>query len=133
MVALLDTDTHLKRKQKVVATTDLPGVPEGTKGKVLLVNGFDWIRYRVLFDNGVDIGTLDRKYVATADEYTDLIEKRANGFFDRVQSSDTAGDGAAEEAADDGGEGAVVNGVSIPARLLAMSASRREVLGKPKT
>ncbi len=132
MVALLDTDVPLKRKQKVVATTDLRGVPEGTKGKVLLVNGFEWIRYRVLFDNGVDIGTLDRKYVGTADEYADLVDKRASGYFDEAEASD-AGDGDGDEAvAEDAGDGAVVNGVSVPARLLAMSAKRREILGKPK-
>lgn len=132
MVALLDTDTPLKRKQKVVATTDLRGVPEGMHGKVLLVNGFDWIRYRVLFDNGVDIGTLDRKYLATDDEYADLVEKRASGFFDRVEADSDDGGGDGDAAVEDAGEGAVVNGVSIPARLLAMSAKRREVLGKPK-
>ncbi|HUW03489.1 MAG TPA: hypothetical protein VMW08_14120 [Acidimicrobiales bacterium] len=133
MVALLDTDTPLKRKQKVVATTDLRGVPEGMRGKVLLVNGFDWIRYRVLFDNGVDIGTLDRKYVATDAEYADLVEKRASGFFDRVEADGEADGDGDEAATEDAGDGAVVNGVSIPARLLAMSAKRREVLGKPKS
>ena len=132
MVALLDTDVQLKRKQKVVATTDLRGVPEGMPGKVLLVNGFDWIRYRVLFDNGVDIGTLDRKFVATDAEYADLIEKRASGFFDQVETVGEADGDGAEAAVEDASESAVVNGVSIPARLLAMSAKRREVLGKPK-
>lgn len=131
MVALLDTDAPLKRKQKVVATTDLPGVPEGTEGKVLLVNGFEWIRYRVLFGNGVDIGTLDRKYVATPDEYRDLLERRARGDFE-VDETDETDEAAGDEAAEDAGEGVVVNGVTVPARLLAMSKNRREVLGVPK-
>lgn len=132
MVALLDTDVPLKRKQKVVATTDLRAVPEGTKGKVLLVNGFEWIRYRVLFDNGEDIGSLDRKYVGTDDEYADLVEKRASGFFDRVETSDADDGDETEAPVEDVGEGATVNGVAIPARLLAMSVARREFLGKPK-
>ena len=49
----------LKRKQKVVATIDLPGVPEGTEGKILVSNGIEWFRYWVDFDNGAKLG---RKY-----------------------------------------------------------------------
>jgi hypothetical protein len=51
----------LRRHQKVRAAFDLPGVPKGTKGKVTLVNGFGpWIRYRVIFENGADVGNLLR-------------------------------------------------------------------------
>lgn len=132
MVALLSTDVPLKRKQKVVATTDLPGVPEGTHGKVLLVNGFEWVRYRVLFDNGIDLGTLDRKYVGTPDEYEDLVRRRASGEFDVVETDEADdADGGGDEAAG-AGEGKMVNGVMVPARLLEMSKRRREVLGVPK-
>ncbi|MDZ7678771.1 MAG: hypothetical protein U5K29_09475 [Acidimicrobiales bacterium] len=52
----------LRRRQKVRAAFDLPGVPAGTPGKVALVNGFGpWIRYRVIFDNGVDRGNVLRE------------------------------------------------------------------------
>lgn len=54
---------------KVVAAEDLPGVPAGTPGKVTLKNGFRWIRYRVLFENGADIGSLDRAQLALPDEW----------------------------------------------------------------
>jgi hypothetical protein len=43
---------------KVVATRDLPGVAAGTGGKVMLANGFNWMRYRVLFANGVELADL---------------------------------------------------------------------------
>ena len=36
--------------QKVVAAHDLPGIPAGAPGKILLINGLSWVRYRVLFD-----------------------------------------------------------------------------------
>ena len=36
--------------QKVVAAHDLPAVPAGTPGKILLINGLSWVRYRVLFE-----------------------------------------------------------------------------------
>ena len=54
---------------KVVAAEDLPGVPAGTPGKVTLKNGFRWIRYRVIFENGADIGSLDRAQLALPEEW----------------------------------------------------------------
>lgn len=54
---------------------DLPGVPAGTPGKVLLINGFAWIRYRVAFDNGMEIGSLDRSQLATRDEWAERQRK----------------------------------------------------------
>ncbi|MFA5566398.1 MAG: hypothetical protein WC184_10530 [Acidimicrobiia bacterium] len=59
-----EANDELKRHQKVVATTDLIGVPAGTKGKVLLVNGIGpWIRYRVLFENNVERGNVLRSEI----------------------------------------------------------------------
>ena len=39
------------------------GVPSGSAGKVILANGFNWQRYRVSFDNGVEIGDLDARQI----------------------------------------------------------------------
>ena len=50
----------------VTAAVDLRDVPEGTPGKVILKNGFSWIRYWVRFDNGVSLGSLDRAVLVTA-------------------------------------------------------------------
>ena len=41
-------------------TGDLPGLPAGTLGKVMMVTGFTWVRFNVLFTNGVNIGQIDR-------------------------------------------------------------------------
>jgi hypothetical protein len=60
---------ELRRHEQVVAAADMPGVPAGTKGKVTLVNGFAWIRYRVYFENGADIGSLDRAQLVPEDEW----------------------------------------------------------------
>ena len=54
----------LKMGDKVTAKVDLPGVPEGTPGKVILANGFNWLRYRVLFDNGGELADLDQRNIA---------------------------------------------------------------------
>jgi hypothetical protein len=55
---------ELKVGGKVTAATDLPGVPAGTQGKVMLVNGFQRLRYWVHFVNGVDLGQLDGEQIA---------------------------------------------------------------------
>jgi hypothetical protein len=60
---------QLRRSEKVVAAVDLVGVPAGTPGRVILVDGFRWVRYRVLFDNGLDVGSLDRSQLATRAEW----------------------------------------------------------------
>ena len=54
---------------KVVAAVDLPGVPAGTRGKVMLRNGFSWVRYRVYFDNGVEVPWLEGDQLASPKEY----------------------------------------------------------------
>lgn len=51
----------LRIGDRVRASVDLPGVASGTKGKVILANGFNWQRYRVLFENGVELGDLDHR------------------------------------------------------------------------
>lgn len=55
---------NLRLGDRVVATVDLDGVPVGTDGKVILANGFNWQRYRVLFSNGAEIGDLDSRQIA---------------------------------------------------------------------
>lgn len=56
----------LERGQRCVTTVDLLGVPAGTSGTVLLANGFAWLRYRVRFDNGVELGSLDGRHLEPA-------------------------------------------------------------------
>lgn len=60
------TKLMLSLHDKVTATTDLPGVPSGTKGKVILANGMNWRRYRVLFENGQELSHLDQRHIAKA-------------------------------------------------------------------
>ncbi len=53
----------LRMNDRVRAILDLPGVTEGTEGKVILANGFNWQRYRVRFDNGAELGDLDQRHI----------------------------------------------------------------------
>lgn len=58
------TQLELRIGDRVRAIADLPaGVPAGTEGRVLLANGFNWLRYRVLFVNGVELGDLDARTI----------------------------------------------------------------------
>ena len=47
----------------VRSTVELTGVPVGSEGKVILANGFNWLRYRVRFSNGVEVGDLDQRNI----------------------------------------------------------------------
>lgn len=62
---------------RVTATVELDGVPEGTEGKVMLANGFNWQRYRVLFDNGVELGDLDHRNIAAIGRAAKRLAKAA--------------------------------------------------------
>ena len=48
---------------RVRTTAEVKGVPAGTEGVVILANGFNWLRFRVLFDNGVEVGDLDHRTI----------------------------------------------------------------------
>jgi len=53
----------LRIGDRVESIAELPGVPMGTAGRVLLANGFNWQRYRVPFANGVEAGDLDQRTI----------------------------------------------------------------------
>lgn len=56
-----DGQLDLRGGDRVRTTVDVHGAPVGSEGRVLLANGFQWQRYRVLFDNGAEIGDLDHR------------------------------------------------------------------------
>jgi hypothetical protein len=41
----------LRMNDRVRTIAEVHGVPLGTEGKVILANGFNWQRYRILLDN----------------------------------------------------------------------------------
>jgi hypothetical protein len=107
----------LDRHQKVRAWIDLPGVPVGTPGKVLQVAGLSWVRYRVLFDNGVDHGQLDGRHIVARDDFVPVDE--------RVEIEEIAAvEGATEDAAAAGDAGAD-NEFGVPAHLLERAKAAR--------
>lgn len=118
-------DTHFRKGEKVVATVDLPGVPEGTKGTVKLVNGMSWTRYWIFFDNGVDLGSIDHNVLVRAKHWEDFQLHRAN-----AGSVAAAGATAAAAASSDGEAAAPAAGGSrIPEHLLERTKNRKKALG----
>jgi len=68
---------NLSIGDRVEASVDLDGAPQGTQGKVILSNGFNWLRYRVLFDNGVELGDLDHRHLTPLGKAAKRIAKQA--------------------------------------------------------
>lgn len=58
-----DDAQEFHKGDRVRAIRDLPGIPAGTEGTVMLPTGINWVRYRVRFDNGVERGMLDTRHV----------------------------------------------------------------------
>jgi hypothetical protein len=120
--------TEFRRNEKVKALDDLPGVPQGTEGQVLLVAGFTWTRYRVAFENGYDLGSIDGAHLARPGQYEAALEERTKAAEQEAEAaeSEASADGGGGEAS--GGD-KVVNGVTVPAHLLERSKRARERLG----
>jgi hypothetical protein len=117
---------ELRRKEQVVATVDLRGVPQGTAGVVTMVSGFTWVRYWVRFENGVAMGSISRAKLARPEEWARTLageeEPGAAGAGDQG-----AGDGAADagEAGDGEADVTTSNGTVVPAKLIERAQRAR--------
>ena len=67
----------LRMNDRVRTIVELHGVPVGTEGKVILANGFNWQRYRVLFDNGAEVGDLDHRHLEAVGRAAKRLAKAA--------------------------------------------------------
>jgi hypothetical protein len=126
MPKTIDRTLQIKRFRKVVATVDLPGVPEGTIGKVRVANGFTWYRYWVDFDNGVRMGQVSHEHLCHEDDWGRFqldraeAERRALEALEAPEASGE-GDGPVEVAAG--------NRFGVPEHLLQRSSDARTRLG----
>ena len=123
------TEDAFRRKDRVVAANAMPGIPEGTRGRVTMVAGFDWVRYWVRFENGVVRGSLNRKNLARESDWAEIQARRERGEGDDGPGGGD-GDGGSDDAPAAGSsEGYMRNGILVPQLLLDRSKKRREVLG----
>ena len=116
----------LTKQQEVVAATDLKGVPEGTSGKVMLSNGLDWVRYWVKFENGVEMGSLHRNKLVSAEDWDLYLEEREDDALPLEETTDSADE---ESSTTGSGGGVEVNGVLVPQLLLDRSQAALERFG----
>jgi hypothetical protein len=70
-----DDQIELRMGDRVIAIVDLADVPAATPGKVILANGFNWHRYRVLFANGIELGDLDSRHIEATGRAAKRIAK----------------------------------------------------------
>jgi hypothetical protein len=117
--------TEFRRNERVKLLDDLPGVPAGTEGRVELVAGFTWTRYRVAFDNGSDVGSIDGSHLSRPNQFEAALARRDE--VEEETSTEADGDDG-EAAAASAGEDKVVNGVTVPGHLLERSRRARERL-----
>lgn len=120
--------SEFRRNEKVKALDDLPGVPRGSEGRVLLVDGFTWTRYRVAFANGRDIGSIDGGQLCRPKEYEAALAEREKAAAVVAEGASANGEDAEATPAPTG-EGAVVGSASVPAHLLERSRRARGRLG----
>ena len=114
----------LRKGSKVVAAIDLRDVPAGTAGRIMLVDGFSWIRYWVRFDNGVQLGTIPRAKLATPGQWKRHLAGDDVLGAAAVTVGPDAAAGADAEAADGGGK-TTPSGTFVPEKLLDRSAAAR--------
>jgi len=128
----------LKRGERVRLVSELPGVPQGTEGKVAMANGFTWNRYWVRLVDGRVVGHIDHDDLVRTKDYERYLVARDREAEEAELAALAAAEAAAagpqdvpaDEAGADGGSGeAVVNGVAVPAYLLQRSADARTRLG----
>ena len=125
--------TPFKKNDTVLATVDLPGVPAGTEGKIKVINGFDWVRYWVFFDNGVDLGQLDGDEIVRPyhwDDWRDAKEAEAEAAARAAEAAANAAAGGGEAAAGaadagDANDPLAALRAMVPAHLLERSAAAR--------
>ena len=125
----------LDRRERVVLAEDLAGVAEGTSGEVMLHTGMRWLRYWVRFDSGAERGSIHREKLVREADWENFLVDRASAEA-AAEANELAGEPSSDSeelpAADGGGDAGgdvVVNGATLPAHLLARSASARERLG----
>ncbi|WP_419916007.1 hypothetical protein [Candidatus Poriferisodalis sp.] len=77
--------SEYRRGTRVVVNEDLPGVPEGTPGKCGRGLGFAIKRYRVRFDNDVEIISVAHNKLVPEDEWPQFLARRAREEIEAAQ------------------------------------------------
>lgn len=121
-----------RKGDKVIATTDIGPIPEGTAGVVKMSAGLTWPRYWVAWDGDFDkwTGSVSEDLLVRTGEWDDFKrrreEERNRPPEPKTVDADAAsgaGAGAAEGASDAGASGNAAS--KVPAHLLERSKAAR--------
>lgn len=124
-------DTPFRRGEKVLTTRDVAGRPDGTRGKVKLVNGLQagWMRYWVRFDDGEIIGQVDHDDLVRPAQLQDWKDREV-AQAEAAAKAEAGNEAAAAEPAEGGGGGGDGVASKIPAAILERSkAAKARLLG----
>ena len=120
---------RIKKGSRVTVTEDVRHVPEGTAGTVKMVNGLDWIRAWVAFDNGVWMGSVSLDKLVPEDDWEDFKVRRveeAAMVEQRKEEAAAAAEVAASAPATGSAEAPASAAASkVPAHLLERSRAAR--------
>lgn len=117
--------TTLKKGSRIVVTEALPGVPEGTPGKVGRSVGMHLTRYRVAFDNGTSFNSVAHTKLVPEDDWETFQEERAAAAA-KAAAGETAAAEAPAAGSGDGDGGGAAPADDRLAKLLARSKAARE-------
>lgn len=124
MAKRVDLSQRIKAGAKVLATTDLPGVPKGTRGKVAMSNGITWKRYWVRFENGELLSHVDHDNI--------VIERAWDRYFkakEAAEAAAAAGVSAGGSTEGAGASGGGDNAFGVPQYLLDRTKAALEKHG----
>jgi len=116
-----DPDT-LRVGDRVVAVQAVGAIPEGTRGRIKLVDGFGWTRYWVAWETGEWTGSVDGQAVVAVDRLEHYRAERA-AAEERALVAAVPGDAPAAAADGGGGDG---GGGRVPEHLLERARQARE-------
>ena len=112
--------TTLQAQDRVTLTRDIRGVPEGTHGKVKVVQGLTWARYWVQFDNGQWVGSVSAADLVRHGDYEEFKKRRAEeALRPKVEEKPVEAPAASAGAAAGGAAS------RVPAHLLERSQKAR--------
>jgi hypothetical protein len=121
----------LRVGDKVVAVKPIGAIPEGTRGRIKVADGFGWIRYWVAWETGEWMGSVDAASVVGADRLDAYRTAQAAALAQAATraaqpaGAAAAGDAAGEEGGAGGGAAPAGDG-RVPEHLLERARLARE-------
>lgn len=116
---------QLRPGSKIIAVEAVGRIPEGTRGTVKVVDGFEkWIRYWVMWETGDWTGSVDGSQIVAADRFEQYKVERAEAAERALTQAAAAAVAPAVEVPADVGAGGGAGG-RVPEHLLERSREAR--------